>query len=217
MKSGEFGALLRAYADVLGSSGARNAEQQVIGLASLFDLKSSDPVKTVVGRLTKLSPSMNTGQPNLGEISRWLDGLHDILQHAAKPPVVADLLLIRDFLRNNAAIGLDALAEGAKAPVAITPKRVPKPKVQVDKAALVSRYLTNLTDSLRDEAKFMLVFDALGSDKAMGKPETVMLAKQFTEASVCTKKDALKKILGRHQSLMEFEARQKSTAGRTAA
>ncbi len=81
---------------------------------------------------------------------------------------------------------------------------------------LVEAYLAKLEKALGDEKQFPLVYEALTADKSVAQPEAVELASRFLApiAKSTSRPKALRRVLYRHEKLLESRAASASIAAR---
>jgi len=85
--------------------------------------------------------------------------------------------------------------------------------------AIVSAYVARLEAALGDDPAFMAIFRDLSADRAVKQAEAVGILSRFIApaASGTSKRIALERILGRHQSLHTFKLKRAAIGGRSAA
>jgi hypothetical protein len=215
MRCGDFGSILRAFADVLDAADAFVARDQIVAFAAVFDANPTSSVSDLAKRLTAVRGDESTGSPSLGDVARLLSVLKGFLDKVVKTAVLADINAIESLLRDRASMELGAFVRmGTEAAPGATSRRRNIPRVQDD---LVFHYKEKLEAALGDEEKFSTVYNDLRANTAVGKPEIIALAKQMTGSGVRGEDAALKKIWSRHQSLVVFKAKARATGGRSAA
>jgi hypothetical protein len=81
---------------------------------------------------------------------------------------------------------------------------------------LVDEYLDRLEKVLGDEQQFPLVYKSLTADKRVAQPEAVELASRFLApiAKSTSRPKALRRVLYRHEKLLESRAASASIAAR---
>jgi hypothetical protein len=216
MKSQDFGAALRAFADVLDVAGSRQARDQITTFAVVFDAAPTSTVSSVIKGLNSVPASENAGGPNLGDVARLLSALQGLLSKTAKAGVVNDVNLIERFLRDRASMEIRAFVHmGIEAAAAKRTTR--KGRAAPLRDDLIIHYLQALEASLGKEEKFKVAYDDLSSNISIGKGELVAIAKRMTGTSPRSKAEALKKIWSMHQSLLTAKAKSRATSGRSAA
>lgn len=217
MKSQDFGAALRAFAEVLDVAGVRDARDQIVTFATIFAAAPTSTVSAVVKILSPLPTSGNSGAPSLGDVARLLSALQGLLGKTAKAGVVADIDSVAGLLRDRASMELGAFVRMATE--ATSAKRsTKKGRAAQVRDDLVLHYQQAVEASLGEEEKFAAVYNDLASNVNMGKSELSALAKQVAGgAAARSKADALKKISSMHQSLLTFKAKSRATGGRSAA
>lgn len=222
MKSGNFGLLLRAFANALDIAGARDGGNQIVTLASLFDIEPQKNVSEVVKRLRLIEYSPSSRRPTTGETARLLRSIRQLFEIAKLRGTVVDIETIEALLHDHDSMELDAFIR-ASAELLTTKSEGTKTRSRGKAPALplredlVNDYQQRLEAALGDKERFNAGYEELRSNAAMGKDELVALAKRMTGAGSRSKDTALKKILGRHQSLLASIAKSKVTSGRSAA
>jgi hypothetical protein len=215
MKSGEFGSVLRIFADVLDAAGASTARDQVIVFAAAFDADPKSSVSNLAKRIASLPGTRTTGRPNLGDVARLLSALKGLLSKTAKASVLTDINSVEKLLRDRASMEIGAFVRMATE--AATPHRPTRKRGAAVRDDLVAYYKEKLEAFLGDEERFATAYNDLRADTNIGKPEIVALAKEMTGSGARTEEAALKKIWNRHRSLMVFKAKSRATGGRSAA
>lgn len=77
--------------------------------------------------------------------------------------------------------------------------------------------MTVTTEQLKDALGTEDFAPLLRQVEALPVAEVIALARVFCGVRATSRRDALKKIVGRHQSVLTFKAKQRATAGRSAA
>jgi hypothetical protein len=222
MKSGNFGLLLRAFAEALDAAGAPDGGNQIVILASLFDIEPQKNVSEVLKRLKPVECSLSSRRPSAGETARLLPSIRQLFEIAKSRRAAADVEAVETLLRDHASIELsvfirasaELLTRKSNRTKAGSRGKAPTLPLRED---LVSDYQQRLEAALGDKDRFTADYEELCSNAAMGKDELVALAKRMTGAGSRSKDTALKKIWGRHQSLLASIAKSKATSGRSAA
>jgi hypothetical protein len=216
MKCGDFGGLLKEFANVLDTAGAPVARDQIAMLAAVFDAHPTARVSGLAKRIAALPRAEMTGSPSVGDVARLLSGLKGLLDKKAKTAILADINAIEQVLDDRASMDLHTFARiAAEAAATRRPTRERgAPAVRDD---LVVHYKEKLEAALGDEEKFAATYNDFCANIAVGKPEIMALAKQMTGGSARTEDAASKKIWNRHRSLVVFEAKARATGGRSAA
>lgn len=216
MKSEDFGSVLKAYAEMLGSAGAPASRAQITTFAAIFDVDSKSTVSSLAKRVSSSQMSETGGSPNLGDVVRLLLALKGFLRKSAKAAsLLADITVIENILQDRASMGIDAFTRAACEVLKPSPKgKRGAPAVQ---NGLVLQYKERLEATLGDEDKFSAVMSELRANQDMGKSEIIALAKEMTGSGARAIDAALKKIWSRHQALMVFKAKSRATRGRSAA
>ncbi|MGA8612353.1 MAG: hypothetical protein WB760_11645 [Xanthobacteraceae bacterium] len=215
MRSQDFAYTLQGLAELLNLVGAQDAGDQLGKLAEVFGAAPTNAkVSDAVIILKTLQLSQAAGSPSLSDVERIISSLRKLLEKTAKPEVLRDVDAVVDLLRNRP-IGLTAFTSSAIG--ALNAQSQTKDKTPPTRDDLVLEYRQELERDLRDHDKFSAVYNDLISNAEMGNAELVSLARQFTEASVRTRDQALKKIWQRHQDQMGVMRKSKATGGRTAA
>lgn len=85
--------------------------------------------------------------------------------------------------------------------------------------SIVEAYLAQLEAALGKADPFASVVSRIKADPAMGQAEVVALASRFVApmAPSTSKKRALERIVGRHESLITFQLKRRAVGGRSAA
>jgi hypothetical protein len=220
MRSRDFSAILRQFADVLDAAGAPVARDQIAMFATAFDGDPASSVSDLARRITSLPGPGRVGSPSLGDLARLISALSRLLSKTAKKSVLTDVDIIQKLLldRSSTEIGafvLMAIEVPPASAISTKMRRASKaPKARED---LVACYKERLEACLGDDDRFSAILSELRADSTFGKPEIVALAKQMTGSGARTEDAALKKIWNRHRSLVVFRAKSRATGGRSAA
>jgi hypothetical protein len=216
MKCKEFGAALRAFADVLDVAGATAARDQIAMLATVFDAHPASSVSDLAKRIAASGVAGSAGTPSLGDAACLLLALKSFLNKTAKSTMLTDVDAVEKLLRDRASMEISTFVRMASE--AASPHRPTRgrdaPGLRDD---LVVHYKEKLEAALDDEDEFSVIYKDLRANTAIGKPEIIALANQMTGSGARTQDAALKKIWNRHQSLMLFKAKSRATGGRSAA
>lgn len=216
MKCGDFGGVLKTFADVLDIAGAPAARDQIVTFAAVFDAHATLRVSDLARRVSALGVAGSAGSPSLGDVACLLSALKGFLSKTAKSTVLADVDAIEKLLRDRAAMELAAFVrmttQAASARRPTTGRDAPGLRDD-----LVVHYRDKLEAALGDEEKFAAIYNDLCANTVVGKPEIIALASQMTGSGARTQDSALKKIWNRHQSLVVFKAKSRATGGRSAA
>ena len=179
-------------------------------------LMAAVPVASVA-QFTKRLGTLPTNTPREGaidvsEIVLFAGVLASFLASAGKPAILKDFTQIVAVLKRHEFIDANTLSAPATKPKAPAKSRKPEPA----RADVVQAHLRALEQSLGDDAGFTSALHALDADPQVRTAEFVALAKLFAFAPVKSKASALKKIRGRHETLMTSRAKAAATAGRIA-
>jgi hypothetical protein len=215
MKSQDLGAVLRGFAGIFDVAGSREARDQIMAFAAVFDAAPTSPISTVVKRLDSLPTTEHSGCPNLGDVARLLSALQGLLGKTAKAAVVTDINLIERLASDRASMEIGAFVRMATE--ALRTKPTTSRRAQPLRDDLVIYYQQLLEASLGKEDAFKVAYDELSSNTSLGKGELVAIANQLTGASPRSKPEALKKIWSMHQSMLTAKAKSRATGGRSAA
>jgi len=216
VKARDFGFILSAYAKILGISERNTAGESVTTFASIFANSGEATVANVLKRLAGFPvDSVSLGNPSLGDIAGLISPLEELLRPAAKAGVVKDAQSVLAFLRERSSADLRSFLLKASEPAAAKGKaRQPKTPIREE---LVQKYQQELEANLASQEGFAAVFNILESTDILSNAEIVAISKRFAGVSSRSKVNALKKIWGRHQSLMTQQAKARATGGRSAA
>jgi hypothetical protein len=144
----------------------------------------------------------------LASIVPALTAFYEVLVVAsAKKKVLEELKALLDLFRENRQLSIDEFCE------ALSPTKIGERAVDHQ---LVDHYLGRLEQVLGDEQKFQAVYEALTADKRVTQPEAVELASRFLApiAKRTSRPKALRRVLYRHEKLLEARAVSASMAAR---
>ena len=129
------------------------------------------------------------------------------LAAGARKKTVTDLKALLDLFGEYQQLSIDEFCL-ALTPIAIGARTVDH--------QLVDTYLDRLEKVLGDEQQFPLVYESLTADKRVAQPEAVELASRFLApiAKSTSRPKALRRVLYRHEKLLESRAASASIAAR---
>jgi hypothetical protein len=214
MKSKEFRSFLEALA-VTVPFGGNSSELLVV--APLLDLAPDLTVENFTKRLADLSTQNSASSENsLIGVAMLFENLKVFSTDYMKPAVAKDIAHLANFFGKHREASLHELVATSREFLTSKRRAVSSTVTKDINYEAVQPHWRRLDESLGDEQGFNTAFAALKADPAMGKAEMIALAKQFASTIVGSKKEAEKKILGRHQALMNSRNRSGSSAGRLA-
>jgi hypothetical protein len=208
MKSKDFAEILRQTAEL---SGQLSVQQSINDLARAFDGSGATSVGSVLKRIAPIG----TGQgiptmPIVGHMKR----VQALLRLAGKPAVTKDFAALLQIIDTRQQIEFSS-PKNRSTPSAVRPRSAsPAVTTNVD---LVDDYNRALINTLGVESDFPIVYDKLKTDMRMRVGELHELARRFAGTPGKSKAEALKKIWNRHQNLVVSRAKDRATAGRSAA
>jgi hypothetical protein len=135
-----------------------------------------------------------------------LTAFHEVLLIAgAKKRVLEELKALLDLFGENRQLSIDEFCK------ALSPTKIGERAVDHQ---LVDTYLGRLEEVLGDEQKFEAVYEALTADRRIAQPEAVELASRFLApmAKSTSRPKALRRVLYRHEKLLESRAASASMA-----
>src|SRR5262249_4754593 len=132
---------------------------------------------------------------------------------AAKKAVIDDLQAVETVLKPFSEAATKGFAKAAIQRL----REQAAPPAGVVQDDLVQRYLRRLEETLRDAARFKVVFDELKNDSAIKVAEAKKLSREFAKETAKSKNAALELIWARHAALLGSRARKQASKGRTAA
>lgn len=216
MKSKDFAGLAAEVSELLRDNGAVSAADAWQTFAGVFIVKPaanvSEICRSVPGVSRDLSQASNH-RPRVQLIVQSIPALARLFAKIGKEALARDLRSIADAITPFADMDVSDFSARVTARL-MQPVGRRKPGTDLE---LVDRYLESLEHTFRDEAAFKLAFASLKADKSAKAPEVKEIAKRFAGGSAENKKDALKFIWRRHESVMIDRAKDAATAGRTAA
>src|SRR4051812_44655716 len=101
MKASDFGAVLRAIADMLGRLRAGVQQEHLAVFARIFEASPAATVAAVVKRLRALEAVPVQDRPTLGDVAEILAATRQLIATLAKPAVRRDVELVEAFLRER--------------------------------------------------------------------------------------------------------------------
>jgi len=165
-------------------------------------------LSAISGALRRKSPSDRTpAGVNLGSLLPILSAFHEVLLVAgARKKSIEELKALLDLFNEYRQLPIDEFCQ------ALCPTTIGDPTVD----RLVDDYLAKLEKALGDEQKFPLVYETLTADKRIAQPEAVELASRFLApiAKSTPRPKALRRVLYRHEKLLESRAASASIAAR---
>ena len=215
MKPQDFGNSLQKLADALVAINNRTDAHRVAVFSALFDVKSPASVASLKKKLDNIDfPSEGDG-PTAGELAITLEAFRSFFEAISKPAFVKDLVLIISLLSKRPSTPLERLVLLGSEALAAQPTR--RSRTQTIREDVINECLRKLRDTLGDEGRFMTVYNEMSKSKGINKNEAIAIAKEFAGASAKTKAEAWKKVKALHSQMLNFDAKSKATAGRTAA
>ena len=220
MQASQLKTLIETYGAALAISGANDTVARVTSLADTIGKGGSQTVAKFLGAVEKadVEPILGTA-PQLGELVPPVEKLVALLTEAGvKKSVVTDLELMLDLLRRRSEVSLAEFESRALRSVAsASRRRAGAPPV--DTKQLVESYLQRLEAALGNDGLFRAVYRELSADKNITKVEAIEIASRFLEpmAQSATRPKALRKILHRHEKLLDSREASKSIGGHKAA
>jgi hypothetical protein len=169
-------------------------------------VKNFEAIRKAMARRNRAAHAANGA--TLGSLLPALCAFYDVLLVAgAKKKSLSDLKALLDLFAEYAQLSTDEFCE------ALCPTTTGEPAVD---QRLVDTYLQKLETALGDEQKFPLIYKALTADKRITQPEVVELASRFLApiAKSTSRPKALRRVLYRHEKLLESRAASASIAAR---
>lgn len=209
MKSRDFAHILRQAAELSRETQPRQGMNE---LANTFDQAGN---ATVAVTLKRAKSAVGADEAvSTAPLLPTMSQVQNLLAVAGKPAVVNDFKeLIRVLQQYPALVFAEPKAAGRST---ATPKARSAPTASLN-TDLVHRYDSGLSAALGNETRFAALYSELQADSEMGPAELRELARKFAGAPGKSKAEALKKIWSRHQNVMMIQAKDRSTAGRSAA
>ena len=209
MKSSDFARILMKVADLTQD---REVRAGLSELAGAFDLAG---VAAVAATLKRAGAAEAAGQglstAPLVPLMRQVQGLLDL---AGKPPIAKDFAEVLRVIEKYPALAFASSGSKRRSGTAVRARGGSSAAVD---AGVVERYDRELAGALGNEAEFAAVYARLQADPQAGPRELQELARKFSGAPGKSKAEALRRILGRHQNVMLIKAKDRATAGRSAA
>lgn len=219
MEASQLATLIEAYVAALAASGGQGAH--VSRLAKALRKGGSQSFAKILSALEKdMFQDIPAIGPTLGDLVLPVAKLSALLTEAgAKKTVVADLELLLDLLRRRSEVSLTVFESCEFGSVASASRRRADPGAPpVDTKQLIENYLQRLEAALGNDGLFRAVFNELSADRNITKVEAIEIASRFFEplAQSATRPKALRKILYRHEKLLDARSGAKSIGGQAA-
>jgi hypothetical protein len=209
MKSRDFAHILKQVAEL---SRETQPRQEMNELADIFDLAGN---ATVAATLKRAKPAVEADEAlSTAPLLPSIRQVQSLLAVAGKPAVVKDFKELVRVLQQHPAL---AFAEPKAAGRSSATPKARSSSAAALRTDLVHRYDSGLSAALGNETGFAVLYSRLQADSEMGPAELRELARRFAGAAGKSKAEALKKIWSRHQNVMMIQAKDRSTAGRSAA
>jgi hypothetical protein len=168
--------------------------------------KNLNAIRNVLARASHGDPKAIALR--LQSILPALAAFHEVLLVAsAKKKVLDELKALLDLFDEYRQLSIDEFCQ------ALCPPRIGEHAMGHQ---LVDAYLDRLEEVLGDEQKFSAVYEALTADKRIAQAEAVELASRFLApiAKSTSRPKALRRVLYRHEKLLESRAVSASMAAR---
>ncbi len=216
---------LKTIIETYGAALATTGETAIVGTLSSFATAlgkgGSQTVLKLLGVVERASFEGTPGGGALGDLVPPVERLVALLKETgAKKSVVNDLKLLLDLLRRRSELSVSEFESIVARSVASASRRKADPGApSVDTKRLVESYLKRLEAALGNDQLFRAVYLELSADKNITKIEAIEIASQFMEPMPrsATRPKALKKILYRHEKLLDSRRASGSIGGERAA
>lgn len=206
MKSKDFAQVLKGFADFATEAHIRQ------GLDQLGRVFEEAGTTTVAGTLKRVAGTGVDGIPT-GPLLPFLSRVRELVGLVGKPAVSKDVNDVVGILTKYPTIYF--ATPGSKRPPSTS-----RSGAKVSSALntrLIDGFNRELEASLGNEAAFADIYSRLQADPEMRAVELRELSRKFARVPAKSKPEALKKIWNRHQSLLTSRAKDRATAGRSAA
>ncbi len=221
MQASQLKTLIEKYRAALAISGET---ETTIGLKVLANALGQGGAKATAKFLGTIEKAGFCGAPfdgaRLGELAPNVESFVALLKEAgAKKSAVTDLELVLDLLRRHSGVSLTEFESIASRTVASASRRSADPGgAPVDTKKLVETYLQRLEAALGNDLPFRALLRELSADRNITKTEAIEIASRFFEpmARSTTRPKALRKILDRHEKLLDSRAASYSIGGKAA-
>lgn len=208
MKSRDFAPILKQVAEFSRETQPRQGMNE---LAEIFDLAGNATVAVTLKRAKSAVGA--DAAVSTAPLLPTMRQVQNLLSVAGKPAVVKDFKELVRVLQQHPALAFAAPKVAGRSS-ATAKARSSSAALRTD---LVHRYDSGLSAALGNETGFAALYSQLQADSEMGPAELRELARKFAGAPGKSKAEALKKIWSRHQNVMMIQAKDRSTAGRSAA
>jgi hypothetical protein len=195
--AGEHGAVLQKFAGGLAGGGTMTT-------------------KKLVASIDKARLQLVGAEPTLGALKSELEGLITVLKEAGvRKTLVADIELLLDLVLRHRETSI-AEFESLVRSVASASRQPDRGATPVDRKQLVASYLHRLEAALGNDEIFLPLHRELSADKRVTKEIAIEIASRFLAPlpPSTTRPKALKKVLYRHEKLMESQAASSSIGGK---
>jgi hypothetical protein len=216
MKAKEFSEFLDKYIAFLQRVEAAPQADCMSKVSAFFQARSA--TATVAAAL-KLFTGISTEMLKLGNSTREfltiVQSANSLLKEYGKPAVSNDIEITRAALEKFGDFDIASVLEAAEEPKARKVRA--STKVKNIRQELVRSYCEKLEAAIGDESRFPAIYTELSEQKVLSADELIELSKLFRKQSARSGVAALKNIWARHFNIIDGRARDKATAGRTAA
>ncbi len=221
MKCKEMAAILDALSLLPESSGNHQLSSGIRELADVVRLGANDQVKKFVAyaKPTPCAERHHPGSPLL-EIRALLISFDQLARLTSRKTVISDIGLVSELIGDNKEGSVADFSDSVRAQLtkAKPPSRKRSKVPTVVRADVVDTYAQQLILGLDGSMEFMPVFEKMKSDRSVRQQEAAAIAAKVLGSGPksAAKAKAFQRILSRHESRIDLDAKLEALSGRTA-
>ena len=221
MKAGDFRALLLSASNRDRFELPPSHIPALTSIANLFELSDDATVTARLGAVDKMRLSGRPGFPTVAIARDALGSFKSSLPPATRRSVAKDLAALLCLMEGHGSNSVISFVESVRRQFpafASAKKRQRKRGTALDKN-VVRDYVGRLEEVLRDEEAFPALVHSIEHDPLVRQLEIVAIASEFYGPTPqgASKKECIRRIMSRHRSLMDYRAKAKAQAGKSAA
>jgi hypothetical protein len=190
-------------------------------IAKLFDTTDRVSVATTLGAVDKTRLSGRPGFPTIAIAREALATLKSVLPPAIRRGVTKDVAALTSLMEGHGSDSVISFVESVRSqfPAFASPRKGQRKRGTVLNKEVVRTYVRRLEEALRDDRAFPALVHAMEHDPLVRQDEIVEIANDFYGPTPqgASKKESVRRIMSRHRSLMDYRAKAKAQAGKSAA
>jgi hypothetical protein len=207
MRAGQIKGAIAAYAEALRGEGCADAADRLERLLRIFQGFTSKPMNKLLAGLDELPVETAASQSEtVGTVISSLRNIERIVMAIAPRSVLQDLEALRTRLERHESGTIEGLIKAVE-----VQRRGKRGGGTMDLEALAAK----LKDALGDDERFIPLFEELS--KLSAADVARVMDRLMSSGSSGTRKKDLSRLRERHQSLRALDAKERATAGRSAA